>query len=485
MLPYGANIDYSTNIISFSQLGGLTVDFEVTRRANPCVRKVQNRAKVTLQPGEQVYLAAHWKPLPDDRCFAFHSSNPVVFNAAVDGKTLPKVLAVNNTDEPITIPRKAKLGYIKEADDSSYFTCSFKGAMKALACAVAIATPIVTGAPTGTNPGGTDVAATTPATPVNTDFTLTPEVRQTAVEAPLLPDFTAIATDSVTQTDIAITDPSSQTPLTDAVFNIIQPEDTAGIQPEEPIQTPSASRPRVTPTHAALGIKKPSDIEEHITRDGVHVGAEDPRFVKEVEKLLYKYHDIFVNTEPIDVPEDQQLKIPLVEGWQKMKLASRGYPLSRKDRAFLDEHHEKLYEKGRFEQALEPSPFASAMFVVWRKVHGEEKGRVVVDLRPLNKVAIPDNYPLLLQADVILALRGKLFITIINVTGFFHQFLVHPAFRDHFTMISHRGLERSKVALMGFRNSPAYAQRFMDRLLKGHQDYCRAFIDDIVIFSDN
>jgi RNase H-like domain found in reverse transcriptase/Reverse transcriptase (RNA-dependent DNA polymerase)/Chromo (CHRromatin Organisation MOdifier) domain/Integrase zinc binding domain len=52
-------------------------------------------------------------------------------------------------------------------------------------------------------------------------------------------------------------------------------------------------------------------------------------------------------------------------------------------------------------------------------------------------------------------------------------------------MISHRGLERSTVALMGFRNSPAYVQRYMDNLLKDHKHYCRAFIDDIVIFSDN
>jgi hypothetical protein len=29
-----------------------------------------------------------------------------------------------------------------------------------------------------------------------------------------------------------------------------------------------------------------------------------------------------------------------------------------------------------------------------------------------------------------------------------------------------------------------YAQRFMDELLKEHKAYCRAFIDDIIIYSD-
>jgi hypothetical protein len=109
----------------------------------------------------------------------------------------------------------------------------------------------------------------------------------------------------------------------------------------------------------------------------------------------------------------------------------------------------------------------------------------VVDLRQLNKVAVPDSYPLPLISDVMDSIRGKRYITVIDATSFFFQFLVHPAYRDRFTIVSHRGLERSTVALMGYRNSPAYAQRFMDQLLKEHKSYCRAFIDDIVIFSDD
>lgn len=82
-----------------------------------------------------------------------------------------------------------------------------------------------------------------------------------------------------------------------------------------------------------------------------------------------------------------------------------------------------------------------------------------------------------LQSDVIESLRGKTFVTVIDATAFFFQFPVHPEYRDRFTIVSHRGLERSRVALMGFRNSPAHVQRFMDRLLHLHRDFVRAFID--------
>ncbi|KAL0937786.1 uncharacterized protein CTRU02_207517 [Colletotrichum truncatum] len=51
-------------------------------------------------------------------------------------------------------------------------------------------------------------------------------------------------------------------------------------------------------------------------------------------------------------------------------------------------------------------------------------------------------------------------------------------------VISPRGIEISNVVLMGFKNSPAYAQRFMDRIFQDHKHFVRAYIDDIVIFSD-
>ncbi len=70
--------------------------------------------------------------------------------------------------------------------------------------------------------------------------------------------------------------------------------------------------------------------------------------------------------------------------------------------------------------------FRAPVFVVWRHVHGKDKGRVVVDLRSLNKVAIPDSYPLPLQAEVIGSLRGKKCITVIDATSFFFQIRHSP-----------------------------------------------------------
>lgn len=40
----------------------------------------------------------------------------------------------------------------------------------------------------------------------------------------------------------------------------------------------------------------------------------------------------------------------------------------------------------------EPSLFAALVFVVWRTVDSKQKGRVVIDIRNLNDVNIPDVY---------------------------------------------------------------------------------------------
>ena len=68
----------------------------------------------------------------------------------------------------------------------------------------------------------------------------------------------------------------------------------------------------------------------------------------------------------------------------------------------------------------ELTPIACPAFVVWRKVNGEEKGRVVIDLRPLNKITVPDVYPLPDQDDIIVAMQGKKWFSLFDASGFFY-----------------------------------------------------------------
>jgi hypothetical protein len=84
----------------------------------------------------------------------------------------------------------------------------------------------------------------------------------------------------------------------------------------------------------------------------------------------------------IDIPPEEQLRIPLVDGWQSFKLTMKVYPLSQKDRDFVDKEFDKLHRQGRINWTTQPTPFGFPVFVVWRTVYvdkvAQRKGRVVV-----------------------------------------------------------------------------------------------------------
>ncbi|KAI2466252.1 hypothetical protein F4781DRAFT_406487 [Annulohypoxylon bovei var. microspora] len=65
----------------------------------------------------------------------------------------------------------------------------------------------------------------------------------------------------------------------------------------------------------------------------------------------------------------------------------------------------------------------------------------------------------------------------IHSTEFFYQLPVAEQHQTRMPVVSPQGLDLSNVAFMGFENSPAYAQEFMEQQLKPH-------FNDIGIFSD-
>ena len=108
-----------------------------------------------------------------------------------------------------------------------------------------------------------------------------------------------------------------------------------------------------------------------------------------------------------------------------------------------------------------------------------------MDLRAINRVAVLNNYPLPLQKKILNYLIGIKYITVLDISNYFHQYRIHPKDRHIFTITSHRGLERPTVAIMGFRNNPAYVQQYMDTLLKPFQKFAHYYINNKVIFSKN
>ena len=225
--------------------------------------------------------------------------------------------------------------------------------------------------------------------------------------------------------------------------------------------------------------------------NGISVFGSDDE-VRQVGGLVEEFASIWEDTgEVLDIPEKDWMTVPLNTDWNSIsapKLNQRAYPAGIADREAIDKEFDKLHQQGRMAWSEAPTPFAFPVFVVWKTVQGPDKvqvrkPRVVTDIRGLNKITMTDSWPLQLQTDVINALRGMKHISLMDGLSFFFQFPVQVKDRHKFTFISHRGLEYLKVAAMGFKNSPPFVQRTMDRVLRPLMEFVKAYIDDLVAYS--
>jgi hypothetical protein len=67
------------------------------------------------------------------------------------------------------------------------------------------------------------------------------------------------------------------------------------------------------------------------------------------------------------------------------------------------------------------TPFFYPVFVVFKISYNRKYyGRVIVDLCSLNQITFPDIYPIPLQSDIIGAVYGSKFITVLDYASFFY-----------------------------------------------------------------
>ncbi|KAG5810041.1 hypothetical protein H9Q74_014111 [Fusarium xylarioides] len=506
MAPYGINVMTTDKRLHCTSLEDFFIPFTISQLSRKVNRRVTVARPTTVPAGQTRLVPATWKEVPKGRTYMFNGCVNEASDAFVNSSSAPGVVIVNNTDKDITYQRKQKLGNIEECEeDQMYFSSSWKAAGLAL---LATAGLMASGASDGTA-GGMDRVA------ISSEISLTPEISAVAA-GELIPQAMNSSSTSISEAFLtgAAADPmrdvgsailqdieDSELPykqqkknkrkmslstvgrllkLESSALDELALASSADGGPELVVRESIPESPQVP---YQVHVQRQPNLPEIETREGIHIYDNGSGFAKQAQDLCTKYATLWIDSGLIHVPEDELMMVPLVDNWHEQRVAQRPYACGLKDRNLIDQIFDKLHDQKRMEWVTKPTPFAAPVFVVWRIVDGKPKGRAVVDLRALNKVTISDSYPLPRQEDIIAALRGATHISAIDASSFFFQFGVALEHRDRFTITSHRGLERSTVAPMGFCNSPAYAQRYMDRLLRPYRSFCRAFIDDIVIFS--
>ena len=200
------------------------------------------------------------------------------------------------------------------------------------------------------------------------------------------------------------------------------------------VPSPSASEsalaiPTVQPTAAEAPMQLNPSLE-HVLPGGITVYG-SPTVANRLASVADEFPEIWNDQgTTVDIPEDQWMPINLKSD-AELKPA-RVYPVGPRERAVIDATFDKMHQDGKMTWTDQPTPFSFPVFVVWRDTANGPKGRVVVDIRGLNKVTDSDTYPMPLQTDITSAMAGYSYISTVDAVGWFHQLAIAT---QHVTLV--------------------------------------------------
>ncbi len=200
-----------------------------------------------------------------------------------------------------------------------------------------------------------------------------------------------------------------------------------------------------------------------------------PSQLTDVARLQKEFADVFS-----PLPGRTNLIQHHIETEPGVVVRSRPYRLPEHKKKVVQSELEALLEMGVIEESH--SDWASPIVLV-PKTDGSV--RFCVDYRKVNAVSKFDAYPMPRVDELLDRLGTARFYSTLDLTKGYWQIPLSPLSKEKSAFTTPFGLHQFVTLPFGLFGAPATFQRLMDKILRPHTAYAAAYLDDIIIYSQD